>query len=182
MRIIETDSRLVIRDIPVVLWLFGLVFVASGSFVLTVPFIAPEWSGFVLWQRLAVLAIGASHLAGGLFMTGRARATITELDRIANRGTYRVRRLWSRWEGVRGSEPTEFALDDAHAVEIVRSKDSDGDPMYRLRLWLADSEYLWLQAQAVHGEARARDKAERVRRFLGLEAYALGVPVTVATE
>ena len=52
----------------------------------------------------------------------------------------------------------------------MHSRDSDGDPMYQLRLWLAGSESLWLQAQAVHGgEARVREQAERVRHFLRLD-------------
>jgi hypothetical protein len=42
--------------------------------------------------------------------------------------------------------------------------------MYRLRLWLAGSESLWLQAQAVHNETRVREQAERVRRFLGIDS------------
>ena len=54
-------------------------------------------------------------------------------------------------------------------MEIVHSRDSDGDPMYQLRLWLAGSESLWLQAQAVHNETRVRAQAERVRRFLGID-------------
>jgi hypothetical protein len=151
MRIIETDSRLVLRDVPTVFWLFGLVFVASGAFVLASPLWAAEWRDF------------------------RLRATVTELDRATNRGSQRVRRLWSRWRGAQGAERTEFALGDARAVEIVQSKDSDGDPMYQLRLWLAGSESLWLHAQAVHGgEARVREQAERVRHFLGLDDVQTG--------
>lgn len=169
MRIIETGSRLVLRDVPIGLWLFGLVFVSSGSFVLASPLWAPEWRDFQLWVRLAILTIGVAHVAGGLYVAGKARATVTELDRAANRGTLRERRLWSRWRGAHGSERTEFALGDARAVEIVLSKDGDGDSMYQLRLWLAGSESLWLQAQAVHGEARVREQAERVRHFLRLE-------------
>lgn len=170
MRIIETDSRFVLRDVPIVFWLFGLVFVASGTFVLASPFWSSEWHDFKLWIQLAILTIGVAHLAGGLYVTGQMRATVTELDRATNRGTQRVRRLWSRWRGARGAERTEFALDDARAVEIVQSKDSDGDPTYQMRLWLAGSEWLWLQAQAVHGgEALVRDQAERVRHFLRLE-------------
>ena len=172
MRIIETGSRLVLRDVPIGLWVFGLVFVASGSFVLASPLWAAEWGDFKLWIQLAILAIGAAHVAGGLHVAGRARATVTELDRAANRGTQRVRRLWSRWRGAHGAERTEFALGDARAVEIVQSKDGDGDPMYQLRLWLAESESLWLQAQAVHGEARVREQAERVRHFLQLDGAA----------
>ena len=170
MRIIEIGSRLVLRDVPIGLWLFGLVFVSSGSFVLTAPLWAEEWPGFHFWERLAVVAIGVSHLAGGVFMAGQARATVTELDRATNRGSQRVRRLWSRWRGAFGAARTEFALGDARAVEIVHSKDGDGDPMYQLRLWLAGSESLWLQAQAVHGEARVREQADRVRHFLQLDA------------
>ena len=170
MRIIETDSRLVLRDVPTVFWLFGLVFVASGSFVLASPLWASEWRDFRLWVRLAILTIGVAHLAGGLYVAGQMRATVTELDRATSRGSQRVRRLWSRWRGAFGAERTEFTLGDARAVEIVQSKDSDGDPMYQLRLWLAGSESLWLHAQAVHGgEARVREQAERVRHFLGLD-------------
>src|SRR5688572_149921 len=164
MRIIETDSRLVLRDVPTVFWLFGLVFVASGSLVLASPLWASEWRELRLWVRLAILTIGVAHLAGGLYVAGQMRATVTELDRATSRGSQRVRRLWSRWR-----RRTEFALDDARAVEVVQSRDSDGDPTYQLRLWLTGSESLWLQAQAVHGgEARIREHAERVRHFLRL--------------
>jgi hypothetical protein len=40
--------------------------------------------------------------------------------------------------------------------------------MFQLRLWLAESRALWLQAQPVYGELRVRDEAARLRRFLGL--------------
>jgi hypothetical protein len=63
-----------------------------------------------------------------------------------------------------------FSLGDARAVEIVRSADSDGDPMFQLRLWLVESRALWLQAQPTHGEERARENAAQLRRFLGLRA------------
>jgi len=169
MRIIETSDRLVLRDVPGVLWVFGLVFVASGSFVLTAPIWADEWRDFGFWQRLAMLAIGVAHVGGGLLTAGQPRATVTELDRAKGRGAQRVRRAWSRWEGASSSAPTEFPLADVRAVELVRTRDSDGDPVYRLRLWLAGSESLWLQAQPLMGEARAREQAERIRRFLGLE-------------
>jgi hypothetical protein len=72
-------------------------------------------------------------------------------------------------DGVARREPGEFALADVRPVELVRSEDSDGDAMWQLRLWLAGSESLWLQAQARHGEQRAREHAARVQRFLGLE-------------
>jgi hypothetical protein len=168
MRLIESRDRLVLRDVPGVLWVFGLVFVASGSFVLTAPFWADEWRDFGVWQRLAMLAIGVAHVGGGLFTAGQPRATVTELDRAKGRGAQRVRRFWSRWDGASSSAPAEFPLGDVRAVEVVRSKDGDGDPVFQVRLRLAQGESLWLQAQPASGEARATENAERVRRFLGL--------------
>ena len=167
MRLIESGDRLVLRDVPGVIWVLGLVFVASGSFVLTAPLWADEWRDFGVWQRLAMIAIGVAHLGGGLFTAGQPRGTVTELDRTRGVGASRVRRLWSRWEPPDGLG--EFALADVRAVEIVRSKDSDGDPVFQLRLRLARGESVYLQGQPAMGEARASANAERIRRFLGLD-------------
>jgi len=110
-----------------------------------------------------VLVIGLGHLCGGLYSTLRPAATRTDFDQTTDAGLHRVRRLWPSRALV-----ARFSLGDARAVEIVRSTDSDGDPMFQLRLWLAESRALWLQAQPTHGEERARENATRVRRFLGL--------------
>jgi hypothetical protein len=168
VRIIETRDRLELRDVPGVLWVLGLVFVASGTFVLTAPVWADEWRDFGLWERLAVFLIGVAHVGGGLYTAGQPHATITELDRARGCGARRERRLWSRWEPSRDSAPGEFALAEVRAVEVVRSKDSDGDPVFQARLRLARGESVWLQAQPASGEALATENAERVRRFLGL--------------
>ena len=168
VRIQERGDRLVARDVPLAIWVLGIVFVASGSFVLTVPLWANEWRDLGIWARLAVLLIGVAHVGGGAFTAGQARATVTELDRARGRGSHRVLRLWSGWYGSRDTSCTEFALADARAVEIVRSKDDDGDPVFRLRLWLAGSRSLWLQAQPLMGEAHATEQAVRIREFLAL--------------
>lgn len=163
MRISERADCLTLRDVPIGVWLLGMVFVASGAFVLNVPFWSRDWQGFSGWERVAVILIGASHLAGGSYTVLRSAATHTELDRGRGVGHQIVRRLWRP-----GATRAQFALADARALEIVRSSDSEGDPIFRLRLWLAGSRQLWLAAQPVHGEERLRQQAERVRRFLDL--------------
>lgn len=164
MRITETPQRLTLTDVPRGQWLLGLLFVASGLFVLSIPLLAIEWRHFAVWQRLAVLAIGLGHLAGGLYSAIRPAATHTAFDRARDLGALQVWRLW-RW---RNRLTNRFALTDVQDIEIVRSADADGAPMFQLRLWLRGSQTFWLQAQPVHGEARVRESAERVRRFLGL--------------
>lgn len=170
MRISETTDRLIVSDTPMAIWLLGMAFVASGTFVLSMPFWSTEWSRIGFWIRSAIVVIGASHLAGGSYTMLRAAATRTELDRRRGVGRQIIRWAW-RTTATR----TQFALADARALEIVRSTDSDGDPIFQLRLWLAQSRPLWLMAQPIHGEERLLEKAERVRRFLDLPPVT-GVP------
>jgi len=161
MRIVETSDRLTVSDVPGGMWALGLLFVLSGSFVLSIPLWALEWRTWSLWERAAVLAIGLGHFAGGLYSTVGPKATRTELDRASGTGWQQVRRLWA---SVAATE--QFELADARDVEIVRSTDNDGDPVFRLRLWLAGSRAVWLQAQTSRGEAQVREAAEAIRRFL----------------
>ena len=147
------------------MWSLGLVFVTTGAFVLSAPLWSGDWRAFGLGDRLALIAIGLAHLVGGLVSTLRPRATQTELDQTTGTVIQKVRRFWPLT-----GDTTRFPLGDARAVEIVRSSDSDNDPMFQLRLWLAESRALWLQAQPVYGEARALHEATRLRRFLGLSA------------
>ena len=167
MRISESKHRLTVRDTPGALWLLGIGFVASGTLVLSIPFFSTEWRHFVVWERAAVLGIGLGHLCGGLYSALRPASTRTDFDHTTDTGVQRIRRLWP-------SRPiiARFSLRDARALEIVRSTDSDGDPMFRLRLWLVESRALWLQAQPTHGEEQARESATRVRRFLELPVVA----------
>jgi len=165
LRIHRTESRLVLNDVPGALWLLGLTFTASGTFVLTIPFWAVEWREFGIWARLAVLAIGIGHLAGGLYAASQPAATRTELDRATGVGTQLVRKLWPFGRG----STSRFSVGDVRDVEIVRAKDNDGDPTFQLRLWLSESRVLWVQAQPARGEQRAREHADEVARFLTLE-------------
>ena len=152
---------MVISDTPGCLWLFGLAFIASGMLVLTVPFASSEWASFVLWERAAVLTIGVGHFAAGMWTVRRHAATRTELDRVSGIGTHRVRR-----PGTRLPEVTSFSLADVRGVDIQRDVDSEGDPMFQLRLWLSGSRVLFLQGQPAHGEMLAQERANTIRRFL----------------
>ena len=165
MRITCPGTHLVAADIPGCIWLLGLVFVASGTFVLTVPLFAPEWSTFGPWERAAVLAIGVSHLGGGLWTIRHHAATRTELDRARGTGTHCLRR-----PGERAATVTGFRLAEVRDVDVSEEKDSDGDPVYALRLLLSDGRALRLQGHPAPGATSARERAAAIRQFLRLPA------------
>ena len=163
MRISQSSTRLVISDTPGCIWALGVVFVASGTFVLTIPLFAPEWAGFGWWERAAVLAIGVSHLGGGLWTIRLHPDTRTELDRARGTGSHRVRHL-----GRRAATIAHFRLADVREVAIVESTDGDGDPVFALRLRLSGGRDLPLQGHPASGRPNAGERAEVIRHFLGL--------------
>jgi hypothetical protein len=163
MRLTDTGTRLVAADTPGALWVLGLAFVASGTLVLSVPLFADEWATFGIWERLAVLAIGLSHLAGGLYTIRMHPATRVELDRMGGAGTHHVRK-----PGERVGAVTRFRLADVRDVGVLETKDSDGDPVFEVRMRLSDGRELHLQGHPDHGRAAAREQAAAIRRFVGL--------------
>lgn len=165
MRLTDSGTRLVAADTPGSIWILGLVFVASGTLVLCVPLFADEWAAFGPWERIAVFAIGLSHLAGGLYTIRLHPATRVELDRAGGAGTHLVRH-----PGDRVGSVTRFRLADVRDVGVVQEKDSDGDPVYLIRMLLTDGRELRLQGHPSHGETSAREQAAAIRRFVGLPA------------
>jgi hypothetical protein len=131
--------------------------------VLTVPLFAPEWATFGWWERVAVLAIGVSHLGGGLWTIRHYPTTDTELDRTRRTGTHRVRK-----PGEREATVTSFRLADVRDVDVLEGKDSDGDPVYSVRLLLSGGREIRLQGHPAAGKAPAHVHAGSIRRFLGL--------------
>ena len=68
----------------------------------------------------------------------------------------------------RRATSTRFNLTDVRRIDVETPKDSDGDPMYQLRMHLSNRRALMLQGQAIHGEQRAQSAALELRRALGL--------------
>ena len=131
--------------------------------MLSIPFLSDAWSEFVLWQRMAVLAIGIGHLTIGAWYVWRHPQIITTLDRGTGEATSLVRHPFSR-----KPQSASFMVTDVRAIEIKQSLDSDGDPMFQLRLWLSGSRVLPLQSQPTHGRERAEQTAAELRTLLAL--------------
>jgi hypothetical protein len=165
MRIQHSASRLVVRDTPGCLWLFGFVFVMSGTFVLVAVPLSPEWVTFTGWERAAILAIGIGHLGGGLWLIRHTPATTLELDRARGTGTHRIRHPGNRSETV-----VAFTLADLRDVDVLEERDSDGDPAFVVRVLLADGRQLRLHGATVRDGARAAGRAGEIRRFMGMPA------------
>ena len=174
LRIDESAARLVVRDRPSGQWVFGSIFVTSGLVLLTIIF-SEAWGEYVLWERLAALAIGIGHVSIGSLYVTRYIETTTTFDRTNDQGIC-IRRRPFFWR----AHITGFKVSDASALEILRSLDSDGDAMYQLRLWLAGSRVIWLQGHPTHRREHVEKAAAIIRQSLGLPDNA--IPNTLSPD
>ena len=165
LRLERFATRTIVRDVPRGMWAFGSVFVLSGLFVLVAAPMSRDWARFSPLERVGVIVIGLGHFIAGCYSVWRYEATVTTLDHASGEGTHEARRPFHR-----AGTLTRFRLGDIRTVEISKHVDGDGDPMYQLRLWLAESRVLALQSQPAHGIERAERSAAALRDALGLTA------------
>ena len=163
MRIEERGNILTVRATPGCMWIFGLWFVAGGVLAMAMTFLASNAHELAWWERLFAFVIGAACTAAGLFVILGAPAVRAVFDRTSGRAIVTT-------AGIRERRRIEFACRDVCVVDLAEEKDSDGDPMYRVRIWLRDGRRILLQSQPMHGQQWHAVRAEMIRRFLGLRA------------
>jgi hypothetical protein len=161
MNVEERGNVLTARATPGCVWIFGFWFVAGGVLAMVMTFAASNASDLVWWERLFTFSIGVGCAAAGLFVILGAPAIRAVFDRTSGRAIVTT-------TGLRERSRVEFACRDVCVVDLAEEKDSDGEPMYRVRLWLRDGRVILLQSQPVHGLEWCARRADVIRRFLGI--------------
>ena len=161
MRVHVNDTRLVARDLPGCLWVFGLWFVAGGTLAMTLTFLASNASSMSWRDRAITFGLGVACALAGLFVLRTAPMTITTLDRATGRGTLERR-------GLRRRERSEFSLASVLIADVGVTRDSEGTEVYQLRLQLSDARILPLHAQPYLTRETALAGARQLRQFLRL--------------
>jgi|GEM_PF-5825013 len=133
---------------------FGSVFVLSGLTALWLGLTEPGPDDLA---RLVAVLIGAAHLAGGLWIGfGASRDAEADADGV----TIRSREWLTR---------TTRRLDEREigAVEVVESRDSEGDPMFAPALRLVTGERVPLTTQTLPARETVTEMAAAVARRIG---------------
>ena len=132
---------------------------------MVMTFVATNADELAWWERALVLAIGAGCTAAGLFVIVGAPAIRAVFDRASGRAVVTT-------TGLRTRSRVEFACQDVCIVDLKEEKDSDGDPMYQVRIWLRDGRTILLDSQPVHGREWCASRADAIRRFLSVSSLA----------
>lgn len=165
MRVTDRGTMLVIQDTPGCLWIFGTWFMAGGVIALAMPFVAVNRADVSLWAKILVFGIGTAAVAAGWYTIRKSPTTHTELDATSGRVHVRARVPFS------GTRVDDFAFGDIGVVQVLPSRDSDGDEQFSLRLLLRDGRAIALHTQPSGSRGAVERVAERIREYLGIRAH-----------
>lgn len=133
---VNKPDLLVIHDNNISIWLVGLCFICSGSFVL---FLGPSASkNFTFWPHLAVIFIGVSHLIGGVITIRSAPSTLTTLSIDKNRLTHIVAGPFNR------TVVTEKPLTDLYSATLDTHQDGQYHQVANIWLNITSGPKLYL--------------------------------------
>jgi len=128
MKTKREEGRLIIRDQPLVFWMFYSCFVVGGLAALMFALAnAPD-----KMTASIVSIIGIGNIAGGVYMIRREPASILIFD--SETGNLLVR----RWNPT-GRRDSSYPLADISSVRIEMTEHSEGGYVYRPNLSLNES-------------------------------------------
>ncbi|HEX6054092.1 MAG TPA: hypothetical protein VFZ21_32705 [Gemmatimonadaceae bacterium] len=165
MRVTDRGTMLVIQDTPGCLWIFGTWFMAGGVVALAMPFVAVNRADVSFWVKLLVVGIGIVALGAGWYTIRTSPTTHTELDATSGRVRVRSRVPFS------GTHIDDFAFGDIGVVQVLPSRDSDGDEQFSLRLLLRDGRAIALHTHPSGNRGTVEGVAARIREYLGLRTH-----------
>jgi hypothetical protein len=162
MQIEETPEQLILRDRPGCIWGLGLFFLLIGGlFALGPWFFFTDRAETPFWQTLLASAMGWVGVSVALWLIARTPHTTVLFDRLAR--TINIQ----RW-GLAGRKIETYTFSEAAGFEVVQEKDTEGDPIFRLRLNLRSGQSTWLTMVHLHADDAYVEAATRARRYLGL--------------
>lgn len=160
MKITQEGGRLIIRETPVIVWVFGGLFAIVGA-----VFVYGALGGYSNYAEASRFTIGA-HLAGGLIgiavgliLIQSSPATTVTIDRSAQSIVYTT-----HWTSGRNSQSFSFAQIDSFT--LLEEPDPDGDPVYWLGLRFNDGKELKISRLGSPSESYKRDFVFQANEFM----------------
>jgi hypothetical protein len=165
VRVRDDPESLTIQDSPGLHWLSGALFIGVGTLFVLGPLGLFTDAATLSWPaRLLAASLGAVGVLTGVWVIHRSPLSSLTIDRYGH--VRLVRR------GARGREVSEWPRGEVAAVHVAEGMDSEGSPVFQLRLTLRGGAIVSVSRLWVHGREPVERAAELVRRALKLPSAA----------
>lgn len=160
MKTIYENQKLVIKETPGCLWIFGLFFAIGGA-----TFVYGSLGGYSNYEKITPLVaavhftLGAAAFAVGYWVLFKSPVTHITIDRDSETVTYKTR-------GLAGRKLQTFRFADVKAFDVIEETDSEGSPIFSLALQPITGELIRISALQSHFESDKRDIAFAANEFM----------------
>jgi len=163
MKIIrQTNTNLVLKDSPGCFWMLGLFFVViAGTFVIGLMGAFTNLYELNELERSGAWIVSLSGLAAGIWFIYSNPGTRLNFDKSENLLTIQRR-------GLMRNEIEKYRLDDIADFKLVESKDTDGDPVYRIELQLKSGNKASLTELWINNKEGLQKDIDCIKNFLGI--------------
>ena len=161
MRIIhQKKTNLVLKDSAGCFWMLGLFFVViAGTFVIGLLGAFHNLNELNELERTGVWFISLGGLAAGIWFIYTNPGTRLDFNKTENMLTIRRR-------GLMRNEIENYRLNNIEDVTLIESKDTDGDPVYRVELKIKYEKNVSLTELWVHHKEGLQQIIDTIKVFL----------------
>ena len=156
----QTKTNLVLKDSAGCFWMLGLFFVViAGTFVIGLMGVFTNLYELNELERSGAWIVSLSGLAAGIWFIYSNPGTRLNFDKSENLLTIQRR-------GLMRNEIEKYRLDDIADFKLVESKDTDGDPVYRIELQLKSENKASLTELWINNKEGLQKDIDCIKNFL----------------
>jgi hypothetical protein len=158
MRSFSNPDGLTLADAPGCFWFLGGFFCVIGGAAMIAAIsggLQPHAAG----QTLITMALGLAAIGAGIYIIYKAPASRVVISRTRNLLTVSQRGLLRRQE-------QSYKLSSIQCVYLLESEDTDGDPVYKITMQLADGKEVSLSQLWLHNSAQLEGSLARLGEYM----------------
>ena len=161
MKIIQqTRTNLILKDSAGCFWMLGLFFVViAGTFVIGLMGAFTNLYELNELERAGGWFISLSGLALGIWFIYTNPGTSLDFNKRENMLTIQRR-------GLMRNEVEKYRLDNIEDIILIESEDTDGDPVYRLKLKIKYERNASLTELWIHNKEGLQQMIDTIKAFL----------------
>lgn len=161
MKVIQqTTNNLILNDSAGCLWMLGLFFVViAGTFVIGLLGAFYNLNELSEIEKAGAWFVSLSGLAAGIWFIYSNPGTRLDFDKKGNLLTIQRR-------GLMRNEIEKYRLNNIEDVILIESKDTDGDPVYRIELKLKTEKHARLTELWMHNKEGLQNIIDTIKAFL----------------
>lgn len=156
----QTTNNSILNDSAGCLWMLGLFFVViAGTFVIGLLGAFYNLNELSEIEKAGAWFVSLSGLAAGIWFIYSNPGTRLDFDKKGNLLTIQRR-------GLMRNEIEKYRLNNIEDVILIESKDTDGDPVYRIELKLKTEKHARLTELWMHNKEGLQNIIDTIKAFL----------------